>query len=247
MQLLGEPAPTPYDWRFQLMGIPVQVHPFFWVIPVVLGMRNPPSILILWAVVLFVSILVHEMGHALTMRYFGFQPRVVLYSLGGLAIPDSAGYGSQPRVGPRERILYTLAGPGAGFAFAALVMLVITVANWQVRFDLRNFPNFWHITMPAGQSELTGNLVGMLLYVNIFWGLMNLLPVFPLDGGQIAREILTLQDPWKGTAKSLWLSVYVGGATAVYCGFMMDRMFVALMFGVLAYSSYEMLQRGGFR
>lgn len=228
------------------MGIPVQVHPFFWVIGVVLGMRLPPPLLILWVAVLFVSILVHEMGHALTMRYFGFQPRVVLYSFGGLAIADS-GYGSQPRVGPRERILYTLAGPGAGFAFAALVMLVITVANWQVRFDLSGFPVFWKLRMPAGQSEVAWDLVQMLLYVNIFWGLMNLLPVFPLDGGQVAREILTLQDPWKGTAKSLWLSVYVGGATAVYCAFMMQSMYMALMFGVLAYSSYEMLQRGGFR
>ena len=52
-----------------------------------------------------------------------------------------------------------------------------------------------------------------MLYVNIFWGLVNLLPVYPLDGGQIARELLELASPADGVRQSLWLSVIaaVGG------------------------------------
>lgn len=251
MQLIGEPPPTPYDWHFQLMGIPVNVNPFFWAIALVLGLRDPiPSHMILWVLVIFVSILVHEMGHALAMRYFGFQPRVVLYSFGGLAIPES-GYGAAPKVGPRERILYILAGPGAGFLLAALVMIVVILVGGRIVIEPWDFPFFWKYGLPPGQSpaqaDLTSELIGNLLFVNIFWGLMNLLPVFPLDGGQIAREILTIQDPWKGTAKSLLLSTYVGGGAAVFAVVYMQSLYMALMFGLLAYSSYQMLQRGGFR
>ena len=88
-----------------------------------------------------------------------------------------------------------------------------------------------------------------LLWVNIFWGLLNLLPVFPLDGGQIARELLTRCDPAGGTVASLWLSFATAIILAV-CGFIFLQSFLmAILFGSLAYSSYMALQQfggGGF-
>ena len=236
------------------MGIPVQVNPFFWLIGVFFGINLPPKLLILWLLVLFVSILVHEMGHALTMRRFGFQPRVVLYSFGGLAIPDS-GYSSYggPRVGPRERILYTIAGPAAGFFVAGIVMIIVLAVGGHVSINLSSFPVFWDASLAGVGEKLRPNqyvpqfVIDQMLWVNIFWGLMNLLPVFPLDGGQIAREILTVKDPWKGNQQALWLSTYVGGGVAVFAIVSGQHFYMALMFGMLAYSSYQMLQRGGFR
>ena len=87
--MLGEPQRTEYDWNFQIFGIPCRVHPFFWLLAVMLGIRgNSSQGILIWVSVVFVSILVHELGHAFTIRYFGWSPRVVLHSFGGLAIYD---------------------------------------------------------------------------------------------------------------------------------------------------------------
>ena len=64
----------------------------------------------------------------------------------------------------------------------------------------------------GGVAEL---VVDTLLWVNIFWGLINLMPVFPLDGGQVARYAWLKRDPWGGVRKSLWLSVIAGVLVAV--------------------------------
>jgi Zn-dependent protease len=248
LRVLSEPPTTAYDLRFSLLGIPVRVHPFFWLVGVILGASGDRTALILWPSVLFVSILVHEMGHALIMRYFGLRPRVVLYSFGGLAIPDSDYSpfgGSRPRIGPLERILYTLAGPGAGFMLAALVVMFILLTGGHIDLDLAKFPLFWREKLAVGSPELQ-SLVSMLLYVNIFWGLVNLLPVYPLDGGQIARELMTLKDPWKGIVNSLWLSVFTSAAVAGWALLNPAHIFIALMFGMFAYSSYATLQRGSW-
>lgn len=262
--LIGEPAATAYDLRFGLFGIPIRVHPFFWLVGVFLGARGHPSVLIMWVGVLFVSILVHELGHALTMRYFGLRPHVVLYSFGGMAIADS-GFsefggpssefgGPSARIGARERILYTLAGPGAGFMLAALVVIGVLTMGGQFLVNWANFPFFWQVTLAAGgqpldrdEYQMAYRLVNLLLYVNILWGLVNLLPVYPLDGGQIARELMSQKDPWRGVVQSLWLSVYTAAAIAAWALIVYGEMFIAVMFGLLAYSSYNTLQRGGWR
>jgi Zn-dependent protease len=76
-----------------------------------------------------------------------------------------------------------------------------------------------------------------------------LLPVIPLDGGQVAQALLAKQDPWQGTTKALWLSVFVGGAAAVVFGILMREMFLLLLFASLAFSCYTTLQQlqGGGR
>jgi len=79
-------------------------------------------------------------------------------------------------------------------------------------------------------------------------GLVNLLPVYPLDGGQIAREIFTAFNAQEGIRNSLTLSIFTGGGVALYA-IMHREWFIAIMFGLLAYSSYTTLQaysgRGG--
>ncbi len=62
-------AETQFDLKFRLLGVPVRVHPFFWVVSAVMGWRtnNLPAVL-LWVGCVFVSILVHEFGHALTFQ-----------------------------------------------------------------------------------------------------------------------------------------------------------------------------------
>jgi hypothetical protein len=93
---LAEPPQTQYDLHFRVAGIPVRVHPLFWLVGVILGLRgadteapgNAGIDLLIWVGVLFFSILIHELGHAVTMQRFGQAARIVLYMMGGLATPD---------------------------------------------------------------------------------------------------------------------------------------------------------------
>ena len=106
--LFQEPRATPYDIKFSFLGFPVRVHPAFFIIPIVLGGSifryaeplgvNVGVCLIVLVAVFFVSILVHELGHTLAFRFFGIQSHVLLYWLGGLAIPDSMGSWSAGRI-----------------------------------------------------------------------------------------------------------------------------------------------------
>ena len=113
-------AETPYDLRFRLLGIPVRIHPLFWVISAVMGWqdRNLPMVAF-WVACVFFSILVHEYGHGLMSKRFHRSPSIVLWGMGGLCY-------SQGRVDmtPIAVFLVLMAGPGAGFVLCFLVMLL---------------------------------------------------------------------------------------------------------------------------
>ena len=250
--LLADPPRTQYDLYFSLFGIPVRVHPMFWLVGAVLGIGNVGDqhfLLFVWLAVFFVSILVHEMGHALTMRYFGWNPSVTLYAMGGFARYDggfTANVSSYQRRGNRgyAQVLIAAAGPGAGFSLAALVVMVACLLGADVKF---RSPLNWEITL-ANYGPWCRAVIHWALYVNIFWGLMNLLPVYPLDGGQISRELLMKYSARDGVQHSLWLSVITGAVLAVYS--FRSLPFLAMIFAYLAYSNYQLLQsyRGaGFR
>ncbi|NLF69973.1 MAG: hypothetical protein GX575_13080 [Candidatus Anammoximicrobium sp.] len=243
----GEPAPTQFDLHFRIAGIPVRVHPLFWLVAFLIGSGFGERLtLLIGAAAVFVSILVHELGHALTMRHFGQDARIVLYMMGGLAIPDSSPWqvrsGRRAR-GPLSQILISAAGPGAGFLLAGLVVALVFAAGGFVRFHLAyGVIPVPLVTLPETVNENWYHVVRSLLWVNIFWGLMNLVPVYPLDGGQIAREVLVAGDPWEGVVKSLWLSVFVGAAVAVFGFSVLHDRFLGILFGFLAFSNFMAIQ-----
>jgi membrane-associated protease RseP (regulator of RpoE activity) len=80
-----------------------------------------------------------------------------------------------------------------------------------------------------------------MLFVNILWGLVNLLPVYPLDGGRIAREALSIGHPRRGIICSLKLSAVTAGIMALVGLLMWESIFTALMFAYLAYVNYQTL------
>ncbi len=253
---LIEPTPTRYDLHFQVFGFPVRVHPLFWLGCLITGAAGADGAqIVMWTFVSFVSILVHELGHALMMRHFGISARVVLYLMGGLA---TEGRGSAFDVGyrPRQRtpntqILISLAGPCAGFIFAAVIALIVVATGGKFEF-VGEFPFFWRFDLseplhPNGDNWLLYGFVSSLFYVNILWGLVNLVPVYPLDGGQIAHQIFLTKDPWGGLLKSLWLSVFTCAAVVAYAA-TQSNTFMLMMFLSLAASNYmaiQQLQGGG--
>jgi Zn-dependent protease len=200
--------------------------------------------LLIWVAVVFVSILIHEMGHALTMRHYGHAAEVILYIGGGLAVPQPerfSGRWANLRLTTGQHILISLAGPGAGFLLAVLVMLLVVVLGGRVFYTpLAGIIPSVSAILPTG--GLLNSVVGALLWVNIFWGLINLVPVQPLDGGNVAREFLSSADPVDGERKALWISM-IAGAVAAIVGFVLMRSaYMTLLFAFLAIQSYERLK-----
>ncbi len=243
------PAPTRFDLRFTLFGVPVRVHPLFWLMGVILGVSaGDITLLLLWVAVVFVSILIHEFGHSMAMRVFGWDSFIVLYIFGGLAVPTSSRRGRSVELtrGWLEQVIVSLAGPFAGFLLIGLVLVAVYVAGGiidrGVLFGFIPVPYLW---MPG--YPMINSVLGMLVFINIFWGLINLTPVFPLDGGQATRAIFVRVSPWNGLTNSLWLSVLAGALVAVASFVFLRSTYMAFLFGILAMQSYQMLRYGGGR
>jgi stage IV sporulation protein FB len=244
-------AETQFDLKFRLLGVPVRVHPLFWLISAVMGWRpNDLPIVLLWVLCVFVSILVHEFGHALMSKVFRCSPSVVLWGMGGLC------YSQGERQSPRQRLAVVLAGPGAGFLLLGLVVLLSSLV-----FGIS----------PHGHVQAAGSVVGLghadevafkiartlgyetadnfaftayrcLVFINLYWGLLNLLPIWPLDGGQAAQILLTLFDRQRGQRWSHVLSLLVAGVLAVVVYQLSKDMFMTVFFGYFAFINFQMLQ-----
>lgn len=247
MFLFQPPPSTRYDLRFNLAGIPVRVHPLFWVIAVLLGSSSNNIVQILiWVLAVFVSILIHELGHALAMRFHGQPSQIVLHFSGGLTIPEPVMWGSRSAnvaFAPGQEIFISLAGPGSGFLFAGLVIAGVVFSGGSIitTFLFGVIPLPVTALLPFGGSILS-SLVTTLLWVNVFWGLINLLPVYPLDGGNVTRYLLLQADPLDGVRKSLWVSVVTGSIVAAAGLFFLRSVYMALLFGFLAFQSYQSLK-----
>ena len=246
MLMFQTPAPTRFDLNFSIAGFHIRVHPLFWLIAFLFGSSGSLVTIPIWIFVVFASIVIHELGHAFAFRFYGINSHIVLHTMGGLCIPESAPWGTgyaDVAPTPRQQIVISLAGPAAGFVFAAVVIAGILGFGGTV--ESVNFLGIIPLpvrpSLPFGGQLLT-IFAALLLYVNIYWGIINLLPVFPLDGGQVARNALLINDPNDGVRKSLWLSVITGGILAVVGVLLMGSIYMGLLFGMLAYQSYQALQ-----
>jgi|GEM_PF-175704 len=202
----------PFSWHFNLGRIPVVVEPSFWLITALFGLigaREDPSRVVIWVAVCFVSILIHELGHALAAMSLGSDMvHIRLYEFGGL---------TYHQVLSRWRdVAITAAGPLAGFLFGGIMMAV----------------NRW---VPP-TTEQGHTVYYYLMFVNFFWGFVNLLPVLPLDGGHILNGVL---GP-KRQRLTLWVGVIVAAAVTGLALFA-RAIFVAFMFGRMAYTCWQAL------
>jgi stage IV sporulation protein FB len=189
---LQQPEPTPADLRFRLFGIDVRVHPFFWLMAAILGwdyLGVGFAHLAIWIVCVFVSILIHEMGHVFMGRLFGTDGHIVLHGFGGLAI------GSNELSNPWKRMAVSFAGP--------LVQLILCGVLWQFGKQARPL------------SPMLEFALNRMIIINLIWPIFNLLPVIPLDGGQIMRDFLMWISPRRGLQAGLVLSATIAGILAL--------------------------------
>ena len=260
--LLAEPPRTEYDFQFELFGFPVRVTPFFWVAAAVLGWSyasyfgslphpdNPGNgvLLLLWIIAMFLSILIHELGHAFAMRWYGMRASIVLYHFGGLAIPDSFGsFGRLPKFRSREnQLIISAAGPAAQLALAAVVLGVAELAGFRMADQVWPLDYLFEPSKEARAPPFIPYVTLFFLAApSIYWALLNLVPVYPLDGGQIARELFVMFGRRDAMRESLTLSLVCAIGCALYA-YHSGQSMLAMLFVSLAVSSYQLLQMTRF-
>lgn len=226
---------TPYDLHWRMFGIPVRVHPTYWLISLFflnLLERGAVGLFFIAIACVFVAVLAHELGHALMFRAYRMDAGILLYFLGGLAIPD----GRLPR--RSWRIIVSLAGPLTNFLLLGIL--------WG-----SNYVQPWALEHPY----LTVTYV-FLFDINLFLGLINLLPVWPLDGGKISRELWEKYDRRDGSANSLRMSIAAAIGFAAYAvalnfnwlphdwivWWLRPSLFTGIFFAILAINNYQELQ-----
>ncbi len=257
--MLQEPPASQYDWNFEFWGYRVRVAWGFWVVAIVLGwgwstyvntdlairhnMEAPgaPVILLIWIAAIFVSILIHELGHSIAMSRYGINSRIVLYHFGGLAIPDSFGAwdgARQRRVGASEQIIISAAGP----VFQLLLAAAVAAAGvaLRIRMDLLGL-HFGAEEYP--RSAVMYALFNGIFYPSVFWAILNLAPILPLDGGQITRSTLMLTNVQRPQHAAHMVSIVAG----VLIGILMmqsGQPFAGIMFLMFAASNWQAMQSG---
>lgn len=223
---------TSGDLEFRLLGVDIRISIWFWLMAAILGwdfLALGFQYLLLWIGCVFLSILVHEFGHVLMGQLFGARGNIILYSFGGLAVGSNA-------VPYRwQRILVSLAGPAAQFLLLGGVL-------------------FMSATLVTNESSVFLKLgLRFLFWINLFWPLFNLLPVWPLDGGQVTKEVLEGFNPSRGAYRAYATSLVVALIIVVNSIAGMNgrplipylptfSMWGLILFGSLAFNSYQAMQ-----
>jgi Zn-dependent protease len=155
----------------RFFGIDVRVHVTFFILPA------------LMVAIVFLFVVMHEYGHALTARRFGVRTRgITLYPIGGVAMLES-----MPKKA-WQQILVAVAGPAVNFALAAAIAAGMHFMGYSV------------LREAFDPTQGLGALLATLFWANMVMGLFNLIPALPMDGGRILNAALSLRlDPVRAT------------------------------------------------
>ena len=212
--------------RFRLFGFPITVEPWHWAVLAFLSggllqLNNREMLLyvVMFVAAGFVSILIHELGHAFMSRRLGCRRvEIIMHGMGGVAISHDV------RFTRGQHILVSIAGPALQAFCGGLVYLLL-----------------WKDVVPAAPAAM---LLSLFVLVSIFWAVINLLPVYPLDGGQILVYAL-------GPQRQV-LSLRISMLTAIAAGVAMflwsardgrPELLFPLLLGFMAWQNYQTLQR----
>jgi len=178
----------------------------------------PLHFALLWAPLLFVSVLVHELGHAGTIAMFGFgASHIALAGFGGVTI-------NHRNARPWQDVIISVAGPISSFLLAGLSLLVLA------GFDRATTDPFLAAFLP------------LLIQANVFWGIFNLIPIHPLDGGHALRNVSRYFVSDRSAALfTAWVSILLAAAIGIL-GLVFRQIFVAIIAAMLIMQNYQLLQ-----
>lgn len=173
---------------------------------------------LLWIPVLFLSLLVHELAHAGTIGLFGYgSSDIVLGGMGGVTI-------NRRRARPWHDMLISLAGPFSSFLLAWLIALLFANVAYTRR------------------DPMLVAFLPLLWKANIWWGIFNLLPITPLDGGHAVRNFLRMFLADRNAfVIAVWLAMIVGTAVAIL-GFVSGWIFGGILLAWFVFMNYQQWQ-----
>ena len=207
-------------FRFKLFGFPISIHWSFLILPILWGSQSGPDAIdqtrsvLIYIIGFFISILGHELGHALAYRSFGGSAQIMIHAMGGMAVS----HGSFNR---KQKIIITAAGPLFGLAMGIICLLLAMFLDLNL------------------MSEYLIKFLNLMIFLNIFWSFFNLLPIIPLDGGQLLGHIMHEKKPV--------LRGQIGGITAglaaLFLFLILGSIFGAILLGYLAYQNFKAADR----
>lgn len=205
--------------RFSIFRIPVEVQPFFWVTLVIIGgaLRADSSAeifrILLFVIAGFVSILIHELGHALSARAYGAHSRITLQAFGGYAAFTGV------RLNRRQSFLVTAAGPAIQIVLGLLVMGLFRM-------------------LPEQMNQNGAYFLGTLMRISFFWAILNLLPVIPLDGGQMLNALLGPER----IKITLWISIIVAVTAGLLMYYLTGSILFPIFLAMFAWQAFKALK-----
>lgn len=201
-----------------MFQIPVRIRPTFWLFAAVIGFLISHSLvgMVTWVALILVSVLFHEYGHALTAAAFGRRPQIELVALGGLTYHDGE------KLALWKQFLIVLNGP----LFGLLLFGLATAA----------------LHIPRLAQGAPGELLLLVRNVNLFWTIMNLVPVIPLDGSQLLQIVLEAVFGVRGFKYAVITSLVL--ALLISLGFFLAQGFlIGALFFFFAFQSYDTLRK----
>ncbi len=232
--------------RFTLFGVQVSIHPTLWLTLAILGRAYMVSNLVelmsalLFIIAAFVVLMMHEMGHALVGRRLGGgAPSVYLAWLGGDCTNETA------RLTRMQGVVMTAAGPLASLAVGLVTYLILCLYVGDFGLASVLSVGFAFGVMPAevlmAYPPLAMFFFFYLIEVSFWWTILNMLPIFPLDGGQIMQGLMKSRVQMH--AISLTVAIVLSLAFAVL-GLWLLSIFMILL-AVLNHKFYQESRNGG--
>lgn len=238
--------------EFTLFGVPIRIQPWHWIglafIGGALNIRDASDLLpvALFMVAGFLAILLHELGHALVGRKLGGGGASIdLVVLGGYTRHYNCRLSGMQRAwmiaaGPLGTVLFGLLG-----FFLCLLLLnlplpdIFTISSFLISSPFYAFPMGEELSMNHGAS-MQLYFIGCMLFVSFWWTLLNILPIYPMDGGQFLAEFV--RSPKKVHLIGTITAIIAGILALLYMGSFLLPAFMAFF----AYNNFKSYQSSSF-
>ena len=210
---------------FTLFRVPVSVSIWFLFLIAMILFRGSIATSLPFALALTLSLLIHEFGHALVAKYYKLRPSVLLHGFGGLCMHDISAKDS-------HHFLIVVMGPVVEILFGLLVGVGLYIA-----------PEGW-MSGSSGLIFLESFLQSFAL-VSVVWGAINLvLPIWPLDGGQLFVLLLRrFVEERRAERIALIVSFLLLVPMAVGAMYL-KQIFLTVLLAFIAWNNYQSFQRG---